>query len=282
MQIFNMKPGTIIFALLLSFSFFSVCYADDFRDGVRAYQRQDFKLAHDKWLPLANEGHVLAQTLLGSLYAYGEGVERDDRQAAHWFRLAAEGGSAQAQYNLGILYEKGWGVEQSNDKARKWYRQATNNGRKDAASRLALLTELGNDNTPATDQAENTEPVADAPLMPFIDIQEDVARHQALDNPAWLKQQPAHFYTLQLAASVEKRLLQEQAANLPLEQQYAIVDSSRNGTRWYALVYGSYTSIEDARQAHSRLPPNLSAWQPWVRPFGDIKTWRVHAGLEKK
>ena len=36
------------------------------------------------------------------MYASGEGVPEDDKEAVKWYRLAAEQGYAQAQYNLGL------------------------------------------------------------------------------------------------------------------------------------------------------------------------------------
>jgi TPR repeat protein len=283
MPVFNNKYRTRTsrtFLSLLLFSVISICYADDFNDGIKAYQAQNFSLAHEKWLPLAESGHVLAQTLVGSLYVYGEGVERDDTRAAFWFRQAATNGSSQAQYNLGILYEKGWGVEQSNKQARKWFRMAADNGRQDAASRLAMLAELEDAPLQQTAQQGQTTTQTATPLMPFIDIETDIVDNSVATQDDWLRQQPSHYYTMQLAASVQKELLQAHARDLPLDQQYAIVESVRNGKTWYALIYGSYTNSRHARLASNNLPANMRAWQPWIRPFGDIKSWRNLAGLE--
>lgn len=290
MQVFKSISGRffLISCLLLAFiSTTSISYADDFNDGIRAYQVKNFQLAYEKWLPLAEKGHVLAQTLLGSLYTYGEGVERDDAMAAHWYLLAANSGSSQAQYNLGILYEKGWGVEQSNELARKWFRKAAENGRKDAASRLALLTELSHEpaqNLKANERQQSHRPVQDSatpPLMPFTTIDLEHAPQTANQNHAWLLKQPAHYYTVQLAASAERELLEDNLSRLPLEQDYSIVEIARNNTQWYALIYGSYPSAESARLARDKLPVDLSAWHPWIRPFGDIKTWRSLSGIER-
>ncbi|HEY6995463.1 MAG TPA: SEL1-like repeat protein, partial [Xanthobacteraceae bacterium] len=41
---------------------------------------------------------VKAMTLLGELYANGLGVERDDKRAAEWYRLAAERGDREAMF----------------------------------------------------------------------------------------------------------------------------------------------------------------------------------------
>ena len=40
--------------------------------------------------------------MLGLIYATGQGVAKDDAEAARWYRMAAELGMAEAQFNLGI------------------------------------------------------------------------------------------------------------------------------------------------------------------------------------
>lgn len=50
---------------------------------------------------------------LGCKYLNGDGVSRDYKKAAEYFRNAAEQGHAIAQYNLGLMYELGDGVPQS-------------------------------------------------------------------------------------------------------------------------------------------------------------------------
>jgi TPR repeat protein len=51
----------------------------------------------------AKQGNAEAQVKLAMMYANGEGVVRDDKQAAFWFRKAADQGEAMAQFNLGWI-----------------------------------------------------------------------------------------------------------------------------------------------------------------------------------
>ena len=76
----------------------------------------------------AEQGHAVAQSILGSLYLAGEGVAKDDREAAKWFRKAAEQGNAEAQFNLGIMYLTGEGVPEDDREAVKWLRLAAEQG----------------------------------------------------------------------------------------------------------------------------------------------------------
>ena len=50
-------PLTFLLALtfLFLFSGFSVVFADDYQDGLDAYDRNDYKTAYKLWKPLRNE-----------------------------------------------------------------------------------------------------------------------------------------------------------------------------------------------------------------------------------
>jgi hypothetical protein len=55
---------------------------------------------------------VQAQYNLAIVYYQGEGVQQDYKQAAAWYRKAADQGYAGAQHNLGLMYYQGEGVQQ--------------------------------------------------------------------------------------------------------------------------------------------------------------------------
>ncbi|MNV95887.1 Localization factor PodJL [compost metagenome] len=62
------------------------------------------------------------------MYHNGKGVQRDLRQAAAWFRKAAEQGDSSAQLNLGAMYAVGQGVVQDHKLAYVWFSVAAANG----------------------------------------------------------------------------------------------------------------------------------------------------------
>lgn len=274
----------VTLAVIFLMHVFQAVAGDPLRDGVVAYRAGEFSQALDAWLPLAEQGHVLAQTLVGSLYAYGQGVERDDAVAARWFQRAAEAGSAQAQYNLAILYENGWGVSKDLQQARHWYRTAADQGRTDAANRYALLTAPAGGHDTATTTGTAVTPAATTELMPHIPIEPPTTTTTQPGNDdqaglVWMAAQPADNFTLQLAASVDAALLNNNIDELQLEvPHYAIVESRRGGVAWYALIYGSYTNLAQAKQAIDDLPDIVRSYQPWIRPFADIKAWRERTG----
>lgn len=99
---------------------------------------------------LAEQGNVIAQSEIGTIYALGEEVVQDYAQAAYWRRKAAEQGNAVAQRNLGTMYAIGQGVPQDYAQAIMWIRKAADQGDADAQSKLAhMLADLDPKNTSA-------------------------------------------------------------------------------------------------------------------------------------
>jgi len=97
-----------------------VTEAASFRQGVSAFNRQEYLLAAQNFFPLAEQGDPAAQTYLGFMFETGRGVPRNYTEAAMWYRRAAEQGDSLAQYSLGLLYDKGQGVPQDIVEANKW------------------------------------------------------------------------------------------------------------------------------------------------------------------
>ncbi|MEE8606805.1 MAG: tetratricopeptide repeat protein [Nitrospiraceae bacterium] len=90
-------------------------------EGLAAYQRGDYATALREWRPLAEQGVAEAQSRLGFMYTFGEGVSQDHAEAVKWYRKAAEQGYAKAQFNLGIMYDNGLGVPQDYAQAHMWF-----------------------------------------------------------------------------------------------------------------------------------------------------------------
>src|SRR5688572_25623350 len=63
------------------------------------------KVIHD-----AEAGNARAQTQLGYMHQFGNGVAQDFLVASVWYKRAAAQGEPQGQYLLGHLYDKGLGV----------------------------------------------------------------------------------------------------------------------------------------------------------------------------
>jgi len=72
----------------------------------------------------AEQGDVLAQTVLGSFYAIGKGVGKDLVEAVKWYRKAADQGFDLAQTMLGVCYTHGKGVAKDEVEAYAFYNLA--------------------------------------------------------------------------------------------------------------------------------------------------------------
>ena len=118
--------------------------AGPLEDGMAAYQGKDYAKAAELWQPLAEKGDATAQFYLGTLFAEGQGVTRNDATAFMWFQRAANQGNAIAQYNVGASYAAGTGVAQSYPDAAKWFRRAADQGMVFAQVNLGLLYAAGN------------------------------------------------------------------------------------------------------------------------------------------
>ena len=92
-----------------------------------AYDKEDYKEAA-KWYRMAAEkGDLSSQVILSTLLENGDeefGVEKNEGEALMWLTKAAEAGSASAQMTLARKYEVGKMVAQSYEEAIRWYEKA--------------------------------------------------------------------------------------------------------------------------------------------------------------
>ena len=124
-------------AMLLVVS--SVLAQSGYDKGVVAYKRGDYETALAVFRPLAENGDARAQSVLGMMYSYGEGVPVDFGEAARWYRRGAEQNSSVSQYNLGMLYLEGKGVPRNTSEAIRWLTKSADAGHFRARGELAKL-----------------------------------------------------------------------------------------------------------------------------------------------
>ncbi len=118
---------------------------NDMSQARQAYNNGDYEKAHEIWLIQAKDGSPEAQAWLGSLYANGEGVDADDKNALSWYEKAAEQGNSMAQANVGAMYYMGQGTSKNVDKAIKWLSTAAENGDVNGLFNLAVIYTKGED-----------------------------------------------------------------------------------------------------------------------------------------
>jgi len=123
------------FMLITLISVTSVVQAD-YANGKDAYDMEEYAIAWQKLLPLAEAGDTEAQILVGRMYNNGNGVTANLSKGAEYYARAATHGNMRAQALLAFLYASGRGVELDHNKALHWYLQSANQG--DAYAQLDL------------------------------------------------------------------------------------------------------------------------------------------------
>jgi len=110
--------------------------------GRHAYERNDYANAIKELAPLAQEGNIDAQVLLGKMYMLGQGVPNDADLALKWFRAASDQGDAEAEFFLGAMYLlPAKGIPQG----LRWLRLSAEQGTTDAQLLLGMAYLKGSD-----------------------------------------------------------------------------------------------------------------------------------------
>lgn len=160
-----------------------------------------------------------------------------------WTQLANDGDPL-AQYNLALLYARGAGVNADNNMYRYWLSMAARKGL------LGAYTIIN---------AQAVQPTSEAAPVKLV-----------LGPQEWVAAQKSNYYTLQLASSTNKALIQKYYNENNLAGKAGYYHSRRSGEDWYALVYGAYPSVQAAKAAIGNLPNDLRKWSPWVRNIKSI------------
>ncbi len=145
------------------------------RQALADYNARNFPAAAAGFRLAAEQGHAESQFLLSTMLDAGQGLPKNEIEAALWEQKAAEQGHAYAQanlsfrcyaagnfpeafawcqraafshlawaqYHLGLMYRKGEGTLQSNTEAARWYELAAAQDFPEAQQKLADLYFLG-------------------------------------------------------------------------------------------------------------------------------------------
>ena len=77
-------------------------------EGLVAYTMSDFHTARTEFLRESGVGNQRSQYMLGLIYDRGLGIQRDPFEAMKWYRMAANQGHVLAQYMLGMMHSSGF------------------------------------------------------------------------------------------------------------------------------------------------------------------------------
>ena len=104
-----------------------------------ALQSGDYTTAHAEAMPMAESGDPVAQWLIGTLYAEGWGVDRDNETATRWYAAAADAGLPAAQLAFGQRLAAGLGIDPDLESATDWLKAAAAKGETDADLTLGTI-----------------------------------------------------------------------------------------------------------------------------------------------
>ena len=91
----------------------------------------------------ADLGNVKAALLYGTMLKDGDGVEKDDGQAAHYLKIAADAGIIDAMRNYALMCKTGSGVEYSMNEAVRYFQAAADLGDMESARQIVKILENG-------------------------------------------------------------------------------------------------------------------------------------------
>ena len=174
-----------------------------------------------------------------------------------WLQLANDGDPL-AQYNLALLYQRGAGVNPDANLSKYWFSMAGRQGLVGAYART---------------NAQNVQPMA---LASVPSSMATAPNSENMGPQEWVAAQNPNYYTLQLASSTNQALIEKYYSENELTGKAGYYRSRRAGEDWYALVYGAYPTVQDAKDAIDNLPVDLKKWSPWVRNIKSIHKIMVH------
>ena len=107
--------------------------------GVMLSTRGKYKEAADWYRQAANTGIATAAYNLGTLYYNGQGFPQDYAKALQWFEESAKRNDPYAEFQLGMMYGDGKGVDVDTALELHWYTKAAQQGLPAAEYNLAVM-----------------------------------------------------------------------------------------------------------------------------------------------
>lgn len=140
-----------------------------------------------------------------------------------------------------------------------------------AAQPKATHTAPARATKPAASKPAATKPAATA-SHPAKETTKPVATASApaTGSGGAIKSAPGSHFTLQLSGASQSNSLNAFAKQQGLKN-YLVYQTSRDGKPWYVLVSGNYASSAEAKSAISRLPAEVQAKKPWVKPVHQVQ-----------
>ncbi len=140
---------------------------------------------------------------------------------------------------------------------------------------------------PAPIPAPAPEPQIDEPVAPVAETVAEEAPSPAaeessssnvstggeLESSSWILVQDRDLFTVQMSASRDRAsvvsFLNQHASALSAPN--SIYSFARDGSTWYALLHGLYSSIDEARASVETMPAATLINQPWIRSVARVQ-----------
>ena len=263
--------------------------------AMTAYRAGNYRIALEDFLDLAQSGSAQAATILGVMYAWGEGIPRDKTKAVYWYEKGAEGGNLNAQYYFGRALVKGEGIAMDIPRGRTWLEKAAHRNHtlaQEQLNKLVLADEpsvpqpiltprlLGiglksiNETEEKRGQDISTRPLEYPPPMPTQTHSPPKSSAETVTVQTSQKKHPLPSlisgYIVQLAASQNKASIEKQwriyKASTP--ELWADIspwiEVTTGSQKWYRLRVGYFNSPEKARAFCQSLREKSALKRCWV------------------
>ncbi len=204
-------------------------------------------------------------------------------QAAQLFEPLAIKGHSQAQYALGYLYYYGLGISQNSEVGEKWIKSAAREGHQRAIKALELISKerVTEKETIETEQTpiSTAEFAVEAITPPATGTSKDLSTQALIpksntevetEADSWISVQPPNNYTVQLTSLKSEAAAKNFLSNNPLDLTTKLLPYSVQGETRYGIIYGSFPTYAEAKEALNNLPDNLLKSSPWIRNFKHI------------
>jgi DamX protein len=94
---------------------------------------------------------------------------------------------------------------------------------------------------------------------------------EILQSVDWMINQPDKSYTLQLLAVSEEKGIKRFLKLHKFSGNLVILKTKRNGKPWYALLFETYASRDEALNARKKLPKSYKSSSAWPRSILSIR-----------
>ena len=123
--------------------------------------------------------------------------------------------------------------------------------------------------TPSAEKTNITQEKTE--VKPEIKTDKAVVESTKEKDLRWIMQQNPKHYTLQLIGSSRIASVENFITKHNIEKDAHIFSTIRKGKPWFSVIYKSYNSLKQAKQAAESLPDSLKKIKPWIRTFEHIR-----------